>query len=64
MWTMSAKVVQNHKKKIKKKDEKCILCIFERVVVFTFLPSISCVPWAKTLSTLAGSLNVMKPNPL
>lgn len=53
----------------KTKWKKCILCIFERVVVvvvvvFTFLPSISCVPWAKTLSTLAGSLNVMNPNPL
>lgn len=32
--------------------------------VLTFLPSNSCVPCANTLSTLAGSPNVMKPNPL
>jgi hypothetical protein len=30
----------------------------------TFLPSSSCVPCARTLSTLAGSEKVMNPNPL
>ena len=33
-------------------------------IVLTFFPSKSCVPWAKTLSTLAGSLNVTNPKPL
>lgn len=37
----------------------------EKLIGFrTFLPSSSCVPWAKTLSTLDGSPNVMNPNPL
>lgn len=33
-------------------------------VELTFLPSNSCDPCAKTLSTLAGSEKVMNPNPL
>lgn len=32
--------------------------------LLTFLPSSSCDPCAKTLSTLAGSEKVMNPNPL
>lgn len=32
--------------------------------IITFFPSSSCVPCARTLSTLDGSANVMNPNPL
>lgn len=32
--------------------------------LLTFFPSNSWVPWANTLSTLEGSVNVINPNPL
>lgn len=36
----------------------------DAVGALTFLPSSSCVACVRTLSTLEGSANVMKPNPL